>query len=71
MGVKQSYIKYLRALENSLEPRNLNLINELMQEKYPGNYKAIEYYSSKRGCFELKLQFDNEKEETLFILKYS
>ena len=69
--MKESYIKYLRALENAVGHRNLNLINERMLEKYPGNYKVIEYYSSKRGCFGLKLQFDNEKEETLFILKYS
>lgn len=70
--MKESYIKYLKYLEETITwRRNLDLITKRMLEKYPGNYKVVEYYSSKRGCFGLKLQFDNEKEETLFILKNS
>lgn len=44
---------------------------EMMREKYPGNYRVIEKYDSIKGKFVLKLEFDDPKEETFWLLRHS
>lgn len=43
----------------------------MMRTSYPGNYKVIEAYDPKRGVFGFKLVFDDPKEETFWLLKWS
>lgn len=45
--------------------------NEMMQKRYPGNYKVEERYEPSRGTFRLYLKFNDPKDETFFLLKYS
>lgn len=42
-----------------------------MKNRYPGNYCVEEYFDSKIGKFSLRLKFENEAEETWWLLKYS
>lgn len=44
---------------------------ELMQDKYPGPYRLVEYYDNDQGVRSLKLHFDDPKEETLWLLRWS
>ena len=44
---------------------------ELMQQRYPGNYRLIEKYNPSRGAFELDVKFDNPKEEMLWKMKWA
>ncbi len=46
-------------------------VNRIMKTSYPGNYTVIEAYDSKRGVFGFKLMFDDPKEETFWLLKWS
>lgn len=43
---------------------------ELMQQRYPGNYKLVERYNTTRGVFELDIVFENPKEEMLWRIKW-
>jgi hypothetical protein len=43
----------------------------IMHQHYPGKYRVVENYEPARGCFEFKLKFDDPREETLFLIKYS
>lgn len=44
---------------------------EMMQAKYPGPYRLTEKYNADRGTFDLKLEFDDPKQETMWLIKYS
>ena len=46
-------------------------VNRIMKTSYPGNYTVIEAYDPKRGVFGFKLMFDDPKEETFWLLKWS
>ena len=43
---------------------------EMMQNLYPGQYKIEEYYNARLKHLDLRLVFDDPKEETLWMLKY-
>lgn len=46
-------------------------VNMMMKTYYPGNYTVIEAYDFKRGVIGFKLKFDDPKEETMWMLKWS
>ena len=46
-------------------------VNLMMKTWYPGNYSVIEAYDPKRGVFDFKLVFGNQKEELLWLLRWS
>ena len=59
--------------EQKLNP-GLTLVEcatEFMQRRWPGAYVIEEYYNTTRGCFALRLKFQDPHEETLFMLKWS
>lgn len=43
---------------------------ELMKKVYPGNYQVIEKYDSIQGKFVLKLEFEDPKEEIVWLLRW-
>ena len=47
------------------------LATKLMQDRYPGNYRVVENFDPARGCFGFKLEFDDPREETMFLLNWS
>lgn len=46
-------------------------VNSMMKSWYPGNYTVIEAYVPERGVFGFKLVFDDPKQETFWLLKWS
>ena len=42
-----------------------------MQAKYPGNYRVEEYYNANKMKWELRLKFEDPKDETFWLLKWS
>jgi len=49
----------------------LSDVTDMMRERYPGNYRVIEKYDSIKGRFVLKLEFNDPKEETFWLLMWS
>lgn len=74
----QYYLQYLQLkyigwthLGQNKAGDGLSDVTELMKERYPGNYQVIEKYDSIKGKFILKLEFDDPKEETIWLLRHS
>lgn len=74
----QYYLQYLQLkyiswneLGKNKTGNGLSDVTELMKERYPGNYQVIEKYDSIQGKFVLKLEFDDPKEETIWLLRQS
>ena len=44
---------------------------EFMQRRWPGAYVIEDYYNVTRGCFALRLKFQDPHEETLWLLRWS
>jgi hypothetical protein len=76
------YEEYLRSLNQKFNSwvnasfvkdkvEGLEEATEMMQQRYPGNYKLIEKYNSNRGASELAVEFDNPKEEMLWKMKWA
>lgn len=42
---------------------------EQMQKKYPGRYKVEQYYNIDKMKWDLRLRFEDPREETLWILR--
>ena len=50
---------------------NDSYANKIMQAHYPGPYTIECYFNSKIGGFGYRLKFEDPKEQTLWLLKYS
>ena len=46
-------------------------VNLMMKAYYPGNYTVVEEYNSARGVFGFTLKFEDQKEKTMWMLKWS
>lgn len=68
--LQQSYANWT-LLGQQREGDGLSDATEMMQNRYPGNYKVEERYEPSRGMFRLYLKFNEPKDETFFLLKYS
>ena len=44
---------------------------EFMQRRWPGAYVIEEYYDTTRGYFALRLKFQDPREETIWLLRWS
>ena len=43
----------------------------IMQKRYPGPYHVIEQYDQERGVYVLQLEFEDLREKTMWLLKWS
>lgn len=48
----------------------LRRANKRMQDTYPGKYIVETYYNAKKGKFDLRLKFENTKEELMWKLRW-
>ena len=73
---------YLRRLGNGLngisertktitEKDIVNNAQRYMQKKFPGNYVVEQYYNADKMKWDLRLKFNNPKEETMWLLRWS
>ena len=75
----QSYLRRLGNGLNGITERSKNITEadivanaqEYMQKKYPGKYVVEQFYNAERGMFDLRLKFDDPKEETVWLLRWS
>ena len=75
----QSYLRRLGNGINGISERSKTLTEKdiianaehYMQKKYPGNYIVESYYNADKMKWDLKLRFNDPKEETMWLLKYS
>ena len=75
----QSYLSRLGNGINGLSARSKTITEEdivsnaykWMQIKYPGPYRIESYYNSDKMKWYLKLRFDDPREETLWLLRWS
>lgn len=49
---------------------NLKMLNERMQNRWPGNYIVEEFYNPKLVRFDFRLKFNSPKDETWFRLQW-
>lgn len=82
--VPDTWQSYLRRLGNGLngvigagakttfsEENIVANAQEYMQKKYPGKYVVEQFYNAESGRFDLRLKFDDPKEETFWLLRWS
>ena len=50
---------------------NITNVNEIMQELYPGPYRVVEKYLPDNVLIHFELEFDDPKEQTMWLLKNS
>ena len=50
---------------------NYEFATAMMQKDYPGPYTIDVYYNNELGTFDYRLKFEDPKEQTLWLLKYS
>lgn len=43
----------------------------IMQKRYPGPYHVIEQYDQERGVYVLQLEFEDLREKTMWLLRWS
>ena len=75
----QSYLRRLGNGLNGLSDRSETITDEdiiaraekYMQIKYPGPYRVEQFYNPKRARIDLRLVFDDPKEETMWLLRWS
>jgi len=75
----QSYLNRLGNGLNGLAERTKTITEEdiianaekWMKIKYPGNYRVEQFYNAKKMKIDLRLRFDNPKEETMWLLRWS
>lgn len=81
--VPETWQSYLRRLGNGLngivaaggktnfsQEDILANAQKYMQEKYPGNYQVEEYYNADKMKWELRLRFEDPREETMWLLRW-
>ena len=80
--VPQTWQSYLRRLGNGINgvsQRSETVTEEdiraraekYMQINYPGSYRVEQYYNSDKMKWDLRLRFDDAREEVLWMLKWS
>lgn len=80
--VPVTWQNYLRRLGNGLngisertktitEKDIVNNAQLYMQKKFPGKYVVEQYYNADKMKWDLRLKFDNPKEETMWLLRWS
>lgn len=74
----QSYLSRLGSGINGVASNNYITEEEIitnaekwMKIRYPGNYIVEAYYNNKKMKMDLRLKFDDPKEETMWMLKWS
>lgn len=75
----QSYLRRLGNGINGVSERSKTLTEadivanaeKWMQIKYPGKYRVEQFYNVDRGKFDLRLKFDDPKEEVVWLLRWS
>ena len=75
----QSYLRRLGNGLNGITERSKNITEadivanaqEYMQKKYPGKYVVEQFYNAERGRVDLRLKFDDPKEEMFWLLRWS
>lgn len=77
----QSYLSRLgNGLNGVIGSNNTNTYSEedivanaekYMKKKYPGPYKVAQYYNAQKMKWDLRLKFEDPKEELVWLLKYS
>lgn len=68
--LEQDYAVWFKIGDRGIQI-GLEGVTKMMKAWYPGNYKVIEAYDPKRGVFGFKLVFDDPKEETFWLVKWS
>mgnify|MGYP003340054405 FL=1 len=46
-------------------------VNDIMQEYHPGPYRVVEKYLKDRMVVGFELEFDDPKEKTMWLLRWS
>lgn len=75
----QSYLRRLGNGINGLSERSKTITEadivanaeKYMQIRYPGPYRVEPYYNSEKMKFDLRLRFDDPREETMWLLRWS
>ena len=75
----QSYLRRLGNGLNGITERSKTITEtdivanaqKYMQKKYPGKYVVEQFYNAESGRFDLRLKFDDPKEETFWLLRWS
>lgn len=68
--LQSKYASWMK-LGQECEGDGLADATEMMQEKFPGPYRVVEGYDVDRGTFSLKLKFEDEREEIVWLLRNS
>ena len=75
----QSYLRRLGNGINGISERSKTLTEKdiivnaehYMQKKFPGNYVVESYYNADKMKWDLRLRFDDPREETMWLLRWS
>ena len=75
----QSYLRRLGNGLNGLSERSQTVTEEdivanaekYMQIKYPGPYRVEQFYNANKMKWDLRLKFEDPKEETMWLLRWS
>ena len=75
----QSYLRRLGNGINGISERSKTLTEKdiivnaehYMQKKYPGNYVVESYYNANKMKYDLRLRFEDPKEELMWMMKNS
>ena len=80
-AVPETWQNYLRRLGNGLNGVATNKFiterdivenaQKYMQIRYPGNYTVEQYYNVDKMRWDLRLRFEDPKEETLWLLRWT
>ena len=49
----------------------LAIIQTEMQARFPGKYQVVSFYNTKKMRFDMRLSFDDPKQETMWKIKHS
>jgi hypothetical protein len=80
--IPDTWQRYLRRLGNGVNgvaDRSKTITEEdiraraekYMQIKYPGKYKVEQFYNADKMKWDVRLRFDDPREETMWLLKQS
>ncbi len=75
----QTYLRRLGNGINGISERSKTLTEKdiianaehYMQKKYPGPYRVESYYNADKMKYDLRLKFDDLKQETMWLLRWS
>lgn len=65
----EKYRVWKLSFPNEVEPEQQ--ITEVMQESFPGPYIVEEYFDSDKQRFDIRLKFEDPKQEMLWKIKWS